>query len=377
MKQLHTMPLNCEKFLSSRHVRRMRWDERGAYLILLTEAWLEGARLPKDYEEIRRLLGIDDDAAWRRIKRFVLDRMFESSEDGLWLYNRTQVQVYEDVRQRAERLSNRQAAAARARWSKTRGESGTDVSGAEQQERAEGLEGSGGDASAMPRHSHGNAYKKRKEKKDLPPSPRGGNESAEEGGGKNGPSAEGLEVAARLTAVLGRHREMVYTPREIEVWARACDGLRRRGVSAAKQMEMIEWLDQHFGDDFMPGISSPAHWRQKWGALLDARDRDPGMRKKRSKRDIDRALVAQRRAEATRRAEAERNEKRMAEVAAAVAERRAEFEAWLDAEGTSIERMMWEQHKVVTAATWPAAERFLSASGDRGRAAAGTTVSAV
>ena len=95
--QLHTMPLKIERLFSSMRFRRMRWDERGAYILLLAEAWLEGGRLPNDPEDIRRLLGVSDDDSWSRIKKFVLDSCFRPSEDGKWLINDSQVEIYTEV----------------------------------------------------------------------------------------------------------------------------------------------------------------------------------------------------------------------------------------------------------------------------------------
>ncbi|UDQ96851.1 DUF1376 domain-containing protein [Lentisphaerota bacterium WC36G] len=95
---LHTMPLKIEKLLSSRKVRNMKLDEFGAYLKLLSEAWLDGAMLPNNDNKLRYdFLNIEDDETWKRIKKFVVNRMFKPSEDGKFLVNQHQVEIYNEV----------------------------------------------------------------------------------------------------------------------------------------------------------------------------------------------------------------------------------------------------------------------------------------
>jgi uncharacterized protein YdaU (DUF1376 family) len=100
--ELHTMPLKVEKFLSSARVRMMKWDEKGAYLLLLAEAWLTGGKLENDKENIRRLLNVSEDAIWKRIEKFVLSAMFEPSEDGRWLVNPSQQEIFQETLERHE-----------------------------------------------------------------------------------------------------------------------------------------------------------------------------------------------------------------------------------------------------------------------------------
>ena len=72
-------PFWVDRWLLSRSVRLMTYEQRGIYLELLCMAWRDGS-LPADIEDLAGLLGIDADrmeAAWRRI-----GRMFKPREDG-------------------------------------------------------------------------------------------------------------------------------------------------------------------------------------------------------------------------------------------------------------------------------------------------------
>jgi uncharacterized protein YdaU (DUF1376 family) len=75
----------------------MKWDERGAYILLLMESWLTGGRLPNDKSLIRRLLVIDDDDDCNRIEKTVLP-MFQMSECGNFLQNNTLIETLNEVR---------------------------------------------------------------------------------------------------------------------------------------------------------------------------------------------------------------------------------------------------------------------------------------
>jgi len=103
--EFHTMPLRLEQLFSSRRFRMMSWDEKGAYLLSLAEAWLDGARLRNDFDAIRKMLGIVDDATWSRIKTAVFDQMFQPSEDGKWLVNPHQAAIYEEVKTKCLKLA--------------------------------------------------------------------------------------------------------------------------------------------------------------------------------------------------------------------------------------------------------------------------------
>jgi len=113
---LHTMPLKVERLFSSMRFRRMKWDEKGAYILLLAEAWLEGGKLPNCPMMIRRLLGIEDDKTWSRIEKFVLEQCFEPSEDGNYLINKTQVEIYEETASIKNKNVEKAKKAAKARW---------------------------------------------------------------------------------------------------------------------------------------------------------------------------------------------------------------------------------------------------------------------
>jgi len=126
--RLHTMPVKVESFFSSRKVRTMRWDEKGAYLLLLAEAWLDGCRLPNDRAEIRALLGVDDDDDWARIDRSIIDRCFTVSDDGKWLENKRLIEERDRVLQAVEKRSAAGRKAARAREAK-RARAGTSGAG--------------------------------------------------------------------------------------------------------------------------------------------------------------------------------------------------------------------------------------------------------
>lgn len=118
--ELHTMPLKVEKLLSSQRFRRMRWDEKGAYMLLLAEAWLDGARLENNPDGIRELLGVSDDSDWSRIKKFVLDRMFVPSEDGNWLVNSTQAEIFQETITKHKALSEGGKRGNEKRWGSNR-----------------------------------------------------------------------------------------------------------------------------------------------------------------------------------------------------------------------------------------------------------------
>jgi len=74
----------------------LAWDEKGAYLVLLAEAWLERCLIDAQPELIQRLICVDDDA-WPRIKKHVVDRFFVPTDDGKHLYNPQQMDIYNEV----------------------------------------------------------------------------------------------------------------------------------------------------------------------------------------------------------------------------------------------------------------------------------------
>ena len=117
--ELHTMPLKCERLLSSRRASSMRLDEFGAYMRLLCFAWLEGGSLPADMSEVRDALGRDvDDATWERIKSRVVERMFR--EENGRLVNETEAAIYQETREACERRADHGRAGAAQRWRNAR-----------------------------------------------------------------------------------------------------------------------------------------------------------------------------------------------------------------------------------------------------------------
>ena len=114
--ELHTMPLKCESLMSSRRVRRMKLDEFGAFMKLLIESWLDGAKLPNNDDELQSIITPEGDDQWMRIKKFVVDKMFDPSEDGKYLTNRHQVEIWNDVLEMIHSRSQKASKAANSRW---------------------------------------------------------------------------------------------------------------------------------------------------------------------------------------------------------------------------------------------------------------------
>lgn len=85
-------------------------EPRGLYREMLTQAWRRGARLPNDYEEIRRAVGCTP-AEWRRCWPKIQQHW---RVDGDSLVNDTQLEVYAEalgVQQRAHERGVRGAQA--------------------------------------------------------------------------------------------------------------------------------------------------------------------------------------------------------------------------------------------------------------------------
>jgi uncharacterized protein YdaU (DUF1376 family) len=102
--ELHTMPLKLERLYSSLSFRGMKWDERGAYLLILCEAWLKAGLIKADDVALATILPGISDADMERIKNRVIDTMFKVSESGE-LFNETQLAIYNNIIYKAERLS--------------------------------------------------------------------------------------------------------------------------------------------------------------------------------------------------------------------------------------------------------------------------------
>lgn len=103
--KLHTMPLKLEALFASQRFRMLEWDEKGAYLLLLCEAWLKGGLIEASSQYQARLLGIHDKAAFDRIKTSVIDVFFKKTDDGLSIFNETQLTMIHEVYNRSRRLS--------------------------------------------------------------------------------------------------------------------------------------------------------------------------------------------------------------------------------------------------------------------------------
>lgn len=85
-------------------------EQRGLYREMLTQAWRRGARLPKDFEQIRRAIGATE-AEWNRCWPAV---SVYWRDDGDALVNDTQRDIYRDAQARAQAAHERGVAGARA-----------------------------------------------------------------------------------------------------------------------------------------------------------------------------------------------------------------------------------------------------------------------
>jgi uncharacterized protein YdaU (DUF1376 family) len=101
--ELHTMPLKLERLFSSLSFRGMKWDERGAYLLLLCEAWLKQGYMPAKAELQRAALNGISDEDFTRIKAMVIDAMFKPDGAGN-IYNESQIEIYNEVLMRLNKL---------------------------------------------------------------------------------------------------------------------------------------------------------------------------------------------------------------------------------------------------------------------------------
>lgn len=102
--------------MSSGKCRTMELDEFGAYIALLCFAWLDGARLLNNEQTLRKLVSPASDEQWARIKKNVLDKMFEPTVDGKHLFNKHQVLIWNDVLDKQESNTKRAKKAAEGRW---------------------------------------------------------------------------------------------------------------------------------------------------------------------------------------------------------------------------------------------------------------------
>ena len=251
MNQLHTMPLKVEKLLSSRRVRRMHLDELGAYVLLLAEAWLDGARLPNDENEVREMLGPDaeDEETWQRLRRFVVRRMFTPSEDGASLENATQVEIYRETLQRHEKL----AEAGRKGGRKSRK--------------------SPPQAGLKPGLSEAKASKvKAKVKEEPPKSPSRGDCGVCEDVPED-PDSDPEPYAARCMDRLGRVMSVMFSEKDIRSLAKAFAAVRDTwGVSYDRQEYTFELYCRALADPHrrVPTLGEPWRWRDKYLQIQQA-----------------------------------------------------------------------------------------------------------
>lgn len=91
-------------------------DARGLYREMLTQAWRRGAKLPNDFEAIRRAVGVTPDEwkrCWPQIKQWW-------RVEGECLVNDTQLEIYHESVERNQNYTERARHAAKARWSRVR-----------------------------------------------------------------------------------------------------------------------------------------------------------------------------------------------------------------------------------------------------------------
>ena len=91
-------------------------EPRGIYREMLTQAWYRNARLPNDAEKICRIIGATEDEwgrCWPIVKRF-----WRVTDDGGWLVNDTQLEIYNDALLRSANASEKARRAAQARYGK-------------------------------------------------------------------------------------------------------------------------------------------------------------------------------------------------------------------------------------------------------------------
>ena len=88
----------------------MPMEARGLYREMLTQAWMRGAKLPNDYEQIQLVCACNP-KVWRRCWPLVQPFWMV---DGDWLVNATQVDVYKEAKDAQARAQARAQAGARA-----------------------------------------------------------------------------------------------------------------------------------------------------------------------------------------------------------------------------------------------------------------------
>lgn len=197
---------------------------------------------------------------------------------------------------------------------------------------------------------------------------RGGSDEVR-GAGGTAPFVD-VELAARLLGMLGEAQGRAFPEREAVFWAQKAVGpLRRQGVTAGKQLEMMRWCCAYAGETGVPSVSRPWDWVDKWGALVDARKRiGSGKLKEPKAREME-AAARSREAERLRRMAAE-HERQIAELDA-LKERMGEdlegFAVWLDGEGKTLQAETVRE-RGLSPMTMGEAVRFLDGAGAVGSA---------
>jgi uncharacterized protein YdaU (DUF1376 family) len=90
---------------------------QGVYRSMLSAAWRRGARLPNDHEAIRRAIRCTP-KEWKRAWPQLEGYWRADGEQGEWLVNDTQLEVYAEAQAAREAAHLRAVAAAEARWGK-------------------------------------------------------------------------------------------------------------------------------------------------------------------------------------------------------------------------------------------------------------------
>jgi uncharacterized protein YdaU (DUF1376 family) len=98
MKHLTGEYFHVDRWLASSAIA-LPLETRGLYREMLSRAWINGAKLPKDHDAIKRLVGASD-KEWRRCWPS-LERYWRI--DGAYLVNDVQLKIYATSLARASR----------------------------------------------------------------------------------------------------------------------------------------------------------------------------------------------------------------------------------------------------------------------------------
>ena len=101
---LYQFMFNCEDWLSSPSVKRMRASARGMFIELLANAWLEpDCGLPNDEFELRQMARPDDDLCWNSNWPIIKKEFIEKKGR---LYNKRLLNLFENSMNRYEASVN-------------------------------------------------------------------------------------------------------------------------------------------------------------------------------------------------------------------------------------------------------------------------------